>query len=145
MYFIDIQSFILLITYSISTLNSHYYAITKIPYLCGQPRLMKNNNNTPEKPAIESMFDSIAWRYDFLNHFLSFGIDRSWRKKAVSMLSGMYEDPEILDIATGTGDMAIEAMDLNPRMVTGIDISEKMIELAGRKIQRKSLEDKNKV
>lgn len=105
---------------------------------------MKNNNNIPEKPAIESMFDSIAWRYDFLNHFLSFGIDRSWRKKAVAMLSGKYEDPEILDVATGTGDMAIEAMDLNPRMVTGIDISEKMIELAGRKIHRKGLDDKIK-
>jgi len=95
-----------------------------------------------ERPDVGSMFDSIAWRYDFLNHFLSFGIDQSWRRKAMAMLSGRYKDPVILDVATGTGDMAIESMNLNPDMVTGVDISEKMIELAGKKVLKKGLGEK---
>jgi demethylmenaquinone methyltransferase/2-methoxy-6-polyprenyl-1,4-benzoquinol methylase len=108
---------------------------------------MKNKNSTTkkkERPDVGSMFDSIAWRYDFLNHFLSLGIDRSWRRKAVAVLAGRHKDPVILDVATGTGDMAIESMDLNPGMIIGVDISEKMIELAGRKIYGKSLEEKIK-
>lgn len=79
------------------------------------------------------MFDAIAWRYDFLNHLLSFGIDRSWRKKAVSIIGESYSNPRIIDVATGTGDMAIEAASLGPAGITGIDISEKMLELARRK------------
>jgi demethylmenaquinone methyltransferase/2-methoxy-6-polyprenyl-1,4-benzoquinol methylase len=72
------------------------------------------------------MFDSIAEHYDFLNHFLSFGIDRSWRKKAIREISLIDPHPsKILDVATGTGDLAIEAMKLNPDHITGIDISEK--------------------
>lgn len=92
-----------------------------------------------ERPDVGSMFDSIAWRYDFLNHFLSFGIDRSWRREAMAMLSDRYKDPVILDVATGTGDMAVESMNLNPGMVIGVDISEKMIELAGKKVFKKGL------
>jgi demethylmenaquinone methyltransferase/2-methoxy-6-polyprenyl-1,4-benzoquinol methylase len=95
-----------------------------------------------EKPAIGQMFDSIAWRYDFLNHFLSFGVDRKWRRKAVGEISGIFSNPKIVDVATGTGDLAIEAMKLDPAKITGIDISEKMIELGRQKIKEKNLEDK---
>lgn len=94
-----------------------------------------------EKSVIGPMFDSIAWRYDFLNHFLSFGIDRSWRRKAVEKISGKYVNPKILDVATGTGDLALEAMKLNPSMIAGIDISEKMLELGMQKIKSKNLEN----
>jgi demethylmenaquinone methyltransferase/2-methoxy-6-polyprenyl-1,4-benzoquinol methylase len=94
------------------------------------------------KPAIGPMFDSIAWRYDFLNHLLSFGIDRKWRRKAVEKISGICKNPKIIDVATGTGDLAIEAMKLDPVKITGIDISEKMIELGRQKIRDKKLEGK---
>jgi len=85
------------------------------------------------------MFDSIAWRYDFLNHLLSFGIDNSWRKKAIKTISETYKNPSILDVATGTGDLAIASLSLNPRSVTGIDISDKMLELGDRKIKARGL------
>jgi len=90
---------------------------------------------------IGSMFDLIAWRYDFLNHFLSFGIDRSWRRKAVEKISGKYTNPRIIDVATGTGDLAIEAVKLCPSKITGIDISEKMLELGRQKIKSGNLEN----
>ncbi len=85
------------------------------------------------------MFDSIAWRYDFLNHLLSLGIDRSWRKKAISIIGESCRNPRIIDVATGTGDLAIEAASLNPAGITGIDISEKMLELARRKADAQNL------
>lgn len=95
-----------------------------------------------KKASIASMFDSIAWRYDFLNHFLSFGIDNLWRRKAISIIAETYKHPKLLDVATGTGDMAIAAMKLNPVKVTGIDISEKMLEAGLTKIKRKNLSGK---
>ena len=65
-----------------------------------------------KKTQIAKMFNNIAWRYDFLNHFLSFGTDRYWRRKAINYLK--ESKPKlILDIATGTGDLALEAMKLN--------------------------------
>jgi len=94
-----------------------------------------------DKRDIGSMFDMIAWRYDFLNHFLSFGIDRLWRRKTVEKISGKYTNPKIIDVATGTGDLAIEAMKLRPLMITGIDISEKMLELGRQKIKYRNLEN----
>ena len=94
-----------------------------------------------DKRDIGSMFDLIAWRYDFLNHFLSFGIDRSWRRKAVEKISGKYANPRIIDVATGTGDLAIEAVKLCPSKITGIDISEKMLELGRQKIKSGNLEN----
>jgi len=98
---------------------------------------------TDEKVTVASMFDSIAWRYDFLNHFLSFGIDRCWRKTAVKIISGIHKNPKnILDVATGTGDLAIAAMKLNPVQITGIDISVKMLEAGREKIRRRGLADK---
>ncbi|MGC1389770.1 MAG: bifunctional demethylmenaquinone methyltransferase/2-methoxy-6-polyprenyl-1,4-benzoquinol methylase UbiE [Bacteroidales bacterium] len=95
-----------------------------------------------KKAAVESMFDSIAWRYDFLNHFLSFNIDRLWRKRVIKIISKSYKSPDILDVATGTGDLAIAAMKLNPAKITGIDISRKMLEIGQAKVKKKGYTDK---
>lgn len=84
------------------------------------------------------MFDSIAPSYDFLNHFLSFGIDKCWRKKLRKTV-GTVRNEKILDIATGTGDLAFELIKLNPDKITGIDISEKMLAVAGEKAKRKKI------
>jgi demethylmenaquinone methyltransferase / 2-methoxy-6-polyprenyl-1,4-benzoquinol methylase len=94
-----------------------------------------------EKGEIGPMFDSIAWRYDFLNHLLSFGIDRKWRKKAIGKIAGKYTNPKIIDVATGTGDLAIEAVNAEPVKITGIDISEKMLELGRQKVKALDLEN----
>ena len=82
---------------------------------------------------VRDMFDSIAPAYDFMNRMMTFGIDRLWRRKAVRMLaSGPHAD--ILDVATGTGDLALLlARSLRPATVTGIDLSEGMLEVARRK------------
>jgi len=87
------------------------------------------------------MFDDISDHYDFLNHFLSFGIDRKWRKKLVGLLAPYHPD-DILDVATGTGDLAISLSTLEPRKIIGIDISDKMLEVGRRKISESGLEKK---
>lgn len=88
------------------------------------------------------MFDQIAPRYDFLNHFLSLGIDRMWRKKAIAVLK-KYKPKTILDVATGTGDLALEAMrQLDADSITGIDISEQMLQVGRRKIEKSGLHSK---
>jgi demethylmenaquinone methyltransferase/2-methoxy-6-polyprenyl-1,4-benzoquinol methylase len=74
-----------------------------------------------KKEQVEAMFDSIANRYDFLNHFLSLGIDKTWRRTAIKMLSGRKIE-NLLDVATGTGDFAIEASKIRGVKITGIDI-----------------------
>ncbi len=85
------------------------------------------------------MFNSIAPRYDFLNHFLSAGIDYSWRKTAIKILK--KNNPEIiLDVATGTGDLAIEAMKLNPKKIIGVDIAEDMVTIGQKKVKNKKLD-----
>ena len=82
------------------------------------------------------MFDQIAFRYDFLNRFLSGGIDIYWRKRAVAELNEI-RPATILDVATGTGDLAIMAEKyLHPERITGIDISEGMLEKGRQKLQR---------
>jgi demethylmenaquinone methyltransferase/2-methoxy-6-polyprenyl-1,4-benzoquinol methylase len=101
--------------------------------------MQKESLKDEKKQDIGPMFDSIAWRYDFLNHFLSFGIDRQWRKTAVGKISAIYKNPKIIDVATGTGDLAIEAANIHPSKITGIDISEKMLELGRQKIKAKDL------
>ncbi len=103
------------------------------------------NLNRDKRAVVESMFDSIAWRYDFLNHFLSFNIDRLWRRKAISIISKSFNHPYILDVATGTGDLAIAAMKLNPSRIVGIDISDKMLELGREKIEKRGFGDKLKM
>ena len=89
---------------------------------------------------VEQMFDNIAPTYDKLNHRLSWDIDRYWRRKAIRLLRP-YEPQTLLDIATGTGDFAIMAAEmLHWVQVTGIDISEKMIEIGKQKVKKKGLE-----
>src|SRR5450759_2878848 len=95
------------------------------------------NLNEGKRAAVESMFDSIAWRYDFLNHFLSFNFDRLWRRRAIKTISKSYKSPHILDVATGTGDLAIAAMKLNPSGISGIDISKNMLEIGNEKVKQK--------
>ena len=95
-----------------------------------------------KRAAVESMFDSIAWRYDFLNHFLSFGADYRWRKRAIRVISKHQEHPRILDVATGSGDLAIAALMIEPVKITGIDISEKMLEIGREKLKERGLTEK---
>lgn len=96
---------------------------------------------TEKRDNVAQMFDSIAFRYDFLNHFLSLGVDHLWRRKAVRIIGRNCHRPEILDVATGTCDLAITAMSLDPSGITGIDISEKMLEIGQRKINDRKLSD----
>lgn len=94
-----------------------------------------------KKEQVARMFDNISGSYDFLNHFLSLGIDRNWRKKAMATLKP-YKPGSILDVATGTGDFAIESLKLNPSKVTGIDISEGMLSKGRAKLVNRGLVEK---
>ncbi|MBW7845978.1 MAG: bifunctional demethylmenaquinone methyltransferase/2-methoxy-6-polyprenyl-1,4-benzoquinol methylase UbiE [Bacteroidia bacterium] len=97
--------------------------------------------DTSKREQVEQMFDSIAPRYDLLNRLLSMGIDQSWRKKAIASLKEVQ--PEyILDVATGTADLAIAALKINPIHVTGVDISSKMLAIGATKIEKKNLSNK---
>ena len=96
-----------------------------------------NNANTSKKEEVEEMFDNISGKYDFLNHFLSLGIDKIWRKKAIRILQ-KYQPKVIIDMATGTGDFAIAALKLNPTRIVGVDLSNGMLEVGRKKmIKRK--------
>jgi demethylmenaquinone methyltransferase/2-methoxy-6-polyprenyl-1,4-benzoquinol methylase len=100
------------------------------------------DSDKSKKEQVAEMFDSIAPRYDLMNRFLSARIDVSWRKKAIRLL-GKDKPAHILDIATGTGDMAIMAAKLiNPQQITGIDISGKMLEFGRKKVEKEGLGDK---
>lgn len=94
-----------------------------------------------KKDQVALMFNNIARKYDFLNHFLSMGIDKLWRKKAVKLLQPL-QPKQLLDIATGTGDFALACLKLNPDKVTGIDISKEMLAVGREKIAKKKLQDK---
>jgi demethylmenaquinone methyltransferase / 2-methoxy-6-polyprenyl-1,4-benzoquinol methylase len=97
-----------------------------------------SGNIVPEEKSTEQvagMFNSIAGKYDFLNHFLSLHIDKIWRKKAIRFLKSSSPQ-KILDIATGTGDLAIASLRLKPLKVVGIDISEKMIQIGKEKVSK---------
>jgi len=92
-----------------------------------------------KKEQVADMFNSIAYRYDFMNRFLSAGIDVWWRKKAISQLKELAPK-KILDVATGTGDVAIlTCRMLQPEKIIGIDISEGMLELGRKKIEKLGL------
>jgi len=99
------------------------------------------NRHTFDHTYVRSLFNRIAPRYDFLNHFLSLGFDILWRKKAVSFLQE-YEPRTILDVATGTADLALEACKPPVQKVYGIDLSPAMLEFAREKIRRQGLEHK---
>ena len=96
-------------------------------------------NQESKKEQVATMFNNIAGKYDFLNHFFSLGIDILWRKKAVKMLKPL-QPKVLLDVATGTGDFAIECMSLNPDKVVGIDISSGMIGVGNTKLKNKGLD-----
>lgn len=85
------------------------------------------------------MFDNIAFRYDFLNSLLSMGIHKGWRKKCVKKLEAL-KPSYILDVATGTGDFAIECVKLHPKKITGVDISEGMMQIGREKIKKLGLD-----
>jgi demethylmenaquinone methyltransferase/2-methoxy-6-polyprenyl-1,4-benzoquinol methylase len=94
-----------------------------------------NDQDRTKKEQVEQMFDSIAPTYDFLNHFLSAGIDRTWRRKAIDSIASI--DPKvILDLATGTGDFAVEALRLKPTKIIGGDISDLMMNVGRDKAQK---------
>lgn len=101
-----------------------------------------NEVGKARREKVEQMFDSIAGRYDFLNHFLSLGTDRWWRRRAINIIGKNIQPGRILDVATGTGDLAIASLSLNPVRVTGIDISDRMLELGRKKISEMHLDDK---
>ncbi|MFW5707591.1 MAG: bifunctional demethylmenaquinone methyltransferase/2-methoxy-6-polyprenyl-1,4-benzoquinol methylase UbiE [Bacteroidota bacterium] len=92
-----------------------------------------------KKEEVRGMFNRIAHRYDYLNHFLSLGIDRLWRRKLRRRLS-QYQPATILDVATGTADLAIELVKLNPQKIVGVDIAETMLAMGNKKIERKNLQ-----
>ena len=113
---------------------------------------LHSNISEGKKKQVEHMFNRIAFRYDLLNQLLSFGIHNVWRKRAIRLLKSEIPGPhrngtfgranpksQILDVATGTGDFAIDALVLNPEKITGIDISEDMLAFGRKKIERKNL------
>jgi len=100
------------------------------------------NKDMSKKKEVALMFDKIAHRYDFLNHFLSLNIDKIWRRKAVKSLSDI-QPKAILDVACGTGDLAISMHEkYQPEILVGIDISEQMLEYGKRKLRKKGLDSK---
>lgn len=103
-----------------------------------QPKPMGTNvkpyqSDSTKKEQVQQMFDNIAHKYDFLNRFLSLGIDIGWRKKAIKMLA-KHQPKKILDVATGTADFALATLPLQPVEVIGVDISEGMLDVGRKKI-----------
>lgn len=98
------------------------------------------NSDKSKKEEVAEMFNNISKKYDFLNHFLSLGIDKIWRRKAVNKLREIQPE-RILDIATGTGDFAIALLKLNPVEVVGIDISEGMLEVGREKMKKRKVDN----
>lgn len=99
-------------------------------------------DNEPKKKQVQRMFDNIAHKYDFLNHFFSMGIDVLWRKKCIRILR--KENPStIIDMATGTGDFALEAIRMGlDAHVTGVDLSQGMLDVGIEKIKSRGYQDK---
>ena len=93
-------------------------------------------DSAAKKAQVARMFDNIAHRYDFLNHFFSLGIDKLWRRKAIRMM--LAEAPrEVLDVATGTADFAIGTARVDPTVkVVGVDISAGMLDIGREKVRK---------
>ena len=104
--------------------------MTVVPY---------KEQDASKKEQVAQMFDNVSPKYDFLNHLLSGGIDILWRKKAIRLLK-KAQPKTILDIATGTGDFAIEALALKPDKIVGVDISEGMLSFGREKIKKLGME-----
>ena len=106
-----------------------------------QEQIKPYEGNAHKREQVEHLFDSIAPTYDALNHTLSFGFDRAWRRKAVRTVAG-YQPETVLDVATGTGDFALLlAHKLKLRKVTAVDISEGMMNVGREKAAREGLSD----
>jgi len=99
------------------------------------------NSATSKKEQVSEMFDTISQNYDNLNRVISFGIDVKWRKKILKMVSEL-QPKQILDIATGTGDLAILMANTNADRIIGLDISAGMLEVGKQKITQKNLSNK---
>lgn len=106
--------------------------MTVIPY---------KDKEAGKKEQVAEMFDNISPKYDFLNHLLSLGIDKVWRRKAINFIKEDHPK-HILDIATGTGDFAIQALKINPDKVTGVDISVGMLDMGRKKLKKMKLDDR---
>ncbi|MBS9774979.1 MAG: bifunctional demethylmenaquinone methyltransferase/2-methoxy-6-polyprenyl-1,4-benzoquinol methylase UbiE [Tenacibaculum sp.] len=98
------------------------------------------NSNLSRKEQVTEMFNNISENYDKFNHIITFGIDISWRKKVVD-LAGKNNPKQVLDIATGTGDLAIMLASLNPDKIVGLDISEGMLNIAKQKVNEENLSE----
>jgi len=98
-----------------------------------------NKTNASKKEEVAEMFNNISHKYDFLNHFLSLGIDRLWRKKAVKKLKPI-QAKRILDLATGTGDFAISLLKIKPDQIIGMDISEGMLKVGREKMKKRGVD-----
>lgn len=109
-----------------------------------QESIKPYGDNSTKKEQVKRMFDNIAHSYDKLNGTLSFGIDKLWRRKLINRLKNEKPTPRrILDIATGTGDLAISACKaLNPDIIIGCDISEGMMKIGEEKAKKENLGDK---
>jgi demethylmenaquinone methyltransferase / 2-methoxy-6-polyprenyl-1,4-benzoquinol methylase len=106
-----------------------------------------NDQTSDKKSQVKFMFNNIANKYDFLNHFLSLGIDKIWRKRTVKTLKQLFESEnrsfdslKLLDVATGTGDLAIALNNLHPQKITGIDISAEMLKIGRQKVIKLKLD-----
>jgi demethylmenaquinone methyltransferase/2-methoxy-6-polyprenyl-1,4-benzoquinol methylase len=97
-----------------------------------------------KKSQVQQMFDNIAFRYDFLNHFLSMGIDNFWRRKAISKIKHI-KTGTVLDVATGTGDLAITTAKRTKLDIVGIDLSENMLSIGREKIIKKGFAQRIKL
>ena len=119
-----------------------------IRYLCSIMTKFAHDNVVPlqgselsKKEQVADMFDNIAYRYDFLNRFLSAGIDIWWRKKAIRQLLKLAPQT-VLDVATGTADVAIMSTKiLKPKKITGIDISDGMLAIGRQKVAKLGLQN----
>lgn len=138
----------LLSEYLVSNINAPLGAGAYLPYLCALMTKFAHDNIVPDsssslekKQQVAGMFDDIAKRYDFLNRLLSAGIDKGWRKKAIAQLQDIHPK-KILDVATGTADVALMTYKaLKPETIIGIDISDGMLELGRRKIEKQGLQN----
>lgn len=97
-----------------------------------------------KKAQVRTMFDNISGEYDGLNRVISFGIDVKWRKKVVKLVKNVHPE-RVLDIATGTGDLAIALVETGAKEIIGLDISEGMLEVGRRKIDKKNMDDRIKM
>ena len=99
------------------------------------------NTEKSKKEEVRQMFDNIAPTYDKLNHILSFSIDKIWRRRVVRIVRRLHPE-RVMDLATGTGDLAIKMAKRIPQArIMGVDLSEKMLAVAAEKVRRRGLDD----